>query len=74
MKLNQSYKIVQILTTLDSSLYTTPTTVAGSMTVANIGDRIEFGRHATGHGHLGDISAEALFYGLLTAIIFYNQA
>ena len=44
------------------------------MTVADIGDRIEFGRHAVGHGHWGDISAEALFYGLMTSLVFYNQA
>lgn len=74
MKLDQSRKIVQACTTLDKSLYSTPTTVVGDMTVADIGDRIEFGRHAAGHGHWGDISAEALFYGLLTAVVFYNQA
>ncbi len=74
MKLDQSRKIVQACTELDNSLYATPTTVVGGMTVADIGDRIEFGRHAVGHGHLGDISAEALFYGLLTAVVFYKQA
>ena len=42
--------------------------------IADLGDRIEFGRHAVGHGHWGDISAEALFYGLVTALVFYNQA
>jgi hypothetical protein len=73
MKLDQSRKIVQACTALDDSLYATPTTVVGGMTVADIGDRIEFGRHAVGHGHWGDISAEALFYGLLTAVVFYNQ-
>ena len=74
MKLNQSLKIVRAYTALDNSLYATPTTVVGGMTISNIGDRIEFGRHAVGHGHWGDISAEALFYGLLTAVVFYNQA
>ncbi len=74
MKLNQSWKIVTVCTALDNSLYETPTTVVGDMTVADMGDRIEFGRHAVGHGHWGDISAEALFYGLLTAVVFYNQA
>jgi hypothetical protein len=74
MKLDQSRKIVQACTALDNSLYATPTQVVGGMTVADIGDRIEFGRHAVGHGHWGDISAEALFYGLLTAVVFYNQA
>ena len=74
MKLDQSRKIVQACMALDNSLYSTPTTVVGGMTVADIGDRIEFGRHAAGHGHWGDISAEALFYGLMTAAVFYNQA
>ena len=74
MKLDQSRKIVQACTALDNSLYATPTTVVGCKTVADIGDRIEFVRHAVGHGHWGDISAEALFYGLLTSVVFYNQA
>jgi len=38
-----------------------------------VGDRIAFGRHAAGHGQWGDISAEAAFYGLMTALIFYAQ-
>jgi len=74
MKLDQSRKIVQACTALDNSLYSTPTTVVGGVTVADIGDRIEFGRQAVAHGHWGDISAEALFYGLLTAVVFYNRA
>jgi hypothetical protein len=74
MKLDQSRKIVQACTALDNSLYATPTTIVGGVTVADIGDRIEFGRHAVGHGHWGDISAEPLFYGLMTAVVFYNQA
>ena len=51
--------------------------VAGSvlrMPLTDIGDRIKFGRDAVGHGHWGDISAEALFYGLMTSLVFYNQA
>ena len=74
MKLDHSRQVVQHCTFLDTKLYSNPITVVGGMTVADIGDRIEFGRHAVGHGHLGDISAEALFYGLMTAIVFYNQA
>jgi hypothetical protein len=73
MKLDQSRKIGQACTALDNSLYSTPTKVVGDMTIADIGDRIEFGRHAVGHGHWGDISSEALFYGLMTAVVFYNQ-
>ena len=74
MKLDQSRRIVQHCTTLDNALYSTPTTVVGPMTVADIGDRIKFGRHAVGHGHWGDISAEALFYGLMTSLVFYSEA
>ena len=74
MKLDQSRKIVQACTALDNSLCATPTTVVGGKPVADIGARIEFVRNAVGHGYWGDISAEALFYGLLTAVVFYNQA
>jgi len=73
MKLDQSSKIVQACTALDNSLYSTPTTVVGGKIVADIGDRIKFGRNAVGHGHWGDISAEGLFYGLMTAVVFYTQ-
>lgn len=73
MKLNQSRSIVQHCIALDNALYSTPTVVVGGVTVANIGDRIKFGRNEVGHGRWGDISAEALFYGLMTALVFYNQ-
>lgn len=72
MKLDQSQSVVQHFTALDNALYPTPTTVVGPMTVADLGDRIEFGRHAVGYGHWGDMSAEALFYGLMTSLVFYN--
>lgn len=74
MKLNQSRPIVQHCTALDNTLYSTPTTVVGPMTVADIGDRIEFGRHAVGHGQWGDISSEAMFYGLMTSLVYYSKA
>lgn len=73
MKLEKSRPIVQYCISLDNSLYSIPTKVVGGMPVADIGDRIQFGRLATAHGHWGDISAEALFYGLMTAVVFYNQ-
>jgi hypothetical protein len=72
MKLDQSQSVAQHCTALDNTLYATPTTVVGPMTIADLGDRIEFGRHAVGHGHWGDMSAEALFYGLMTSLVFYN--
>ena len=74
MKLNQSRSIVQHCAALDKALYSSPTTVVGGMPLADVGDRIKFGRDAVSHGHWGDISAEALFYGLMTSLVFYNQA
>lgn len=73
MKLEQSRNIAQVCTTLDGLLYPTQATVAGGIPVTNIGDRIEFMRNAAGHGLWGDISSEGVFYGLLTAAVFYNQ-
>ncbi len=74
MKLNQSHALVQHSAALDNALYSTPTTVVGPMTVTDIGDRIEFGRHAVVHGQWGDMSSEALFYGLMTSLMFYSTA
>ncbi|OAI48662.1 hypothetical protein AYO44_06780 [Planctomycetaceae bacterium SCGC AG-212-F19] len=73
MKLDQSRPAAQVLNTLDKALFKVPITATGGFKVADIGDRIAFGRHNTGHGEWGDISSEAVFYGLVTAIIFYNQ-
>ena len=73
MKVDQSLAIAQCCTELDRTLYSTAM-VFGEVRVCDIGDRIEFGRHAVSHGHWGDISSESLFYGLMTALVFYNQA
>ncbi|GJL73148.1 MAG: hypothetical protein NMNS01_23470 [Nitrosomonas sp.] len=73
MKFDQSQPVVQHFTVLDNALYPTPTLVIGQMTVADLGERIKFGRNAVGHGHWGDMSAEALFYGLMTSLVFYNE-
>lgn len=74
MKLDQTRCIVQHCNELDKAMFSTPIIVVGPMTVADIGDRIKFGRHAVSHGHWGDISAEALFYGLMTSLVFYSEA
>ena len=58
---------------LDKAILPAPIMAVGSFEVADIGDRIAFGRHSAGHGLWGDISSEAVFYGLVTAIVFYNQ-
>ncbi len=72
MKLNKSRSIVQHCAAVDKALYSSPTSVVGAIT--DIGDRIEYGRNSVAHGHWGDISAEALFYGLMTSLVFYNTA
>ena len=74
MLLNASSPFVQQCIKIDSCLYKKPCTVAGGKTICNIGERIAFSRHSASHGYLGDISFEAVFYGLLTGIVFYNQA
>lgn len=58
---------------LDEALYTSPIELGSGLVIANLGDRIEFGRNEAGHGARGDISAEAVFYGLMTAIMFYGH-
>jgi len=70
MKLGTS-KILPYCVSLDGTVYSSPVKASGNFRIAHVGDRIEFGRHAAGHGHWGDISAEAVFYGLITAVIFY---
>jgi hypothetical protein len=65
--------VVPYCAALDRTLYASPAKASGDFMIANIGDRIAFGRHAAGHGHWGDISAEAVFYGLMTALIFQAQ-
>jgi hypothetical protein len=65
--------IVPYCTSLDRTLYASPTSATGNFRIEHVGDRIAFGRHAAGHGQWGDISAEAVFYGMMTALIFYAQ-
>jgi hypothetical protein len=72
MNLNQSQPVVQYFIVLDNALYSPQPNVVSSTTIKDIGDRIEFGRHAVGHGEWGDMSSEAIFYGLVTSLVFYN--
>jgi hypothetical protein len=74
MMTDASRQIVQQCAKIDNCLYQKPITLCNGTNVHNIGDRIEFGRLVAGHGYWGDISSEAVFYGLLTGIVFYNQA
>lgn len=73
MKLDQSRRAARVFDSLDKAIMPRPIMAVGNFEVADIGDRIAFGRHSAGHGSWGDISAEAVFYGLVTAIVFYNQ-
>ncbi len=73
MKLDRSRPAARVFDALDKAILPAPITAAGGFRVADIGDRIAFGRHSAGHGLWGDISSEAVFYGLVTAIVFYNQ-
>lgn len=68
MKLNQSNSKVSALCHLDALM---PKDNRES-SCASIGKRIEWCRHRTAHGEWGDISGESIFYGLLTALIFYS--
>ena len=70
MKLGSS-KVIPYCTLLDKTLYPSPITAVGGFSIASVGNRIEFCRHSVGHGHWGDISSESVFYGLMTAVIFY---
>lgn len=74
MKLDQSGTAGQVFEQLDRALFPAPQKAVTGKVIADIGDRIEYGRNAAGHGGLGDISAESIFYGLVTAIVFYNQS
>ena len=74
MKIDQSRMLAHHCALMDNILYSTPTIVIGDNKICDIGDRIEFGRNHAGHGYWGDISSEAIFYGLMTAIVFYNQS
>jgi hypothetical protein len=66
MRLGTS-KILPYCASLDGSLYAS----GGNSGIKHLGARIAFLRHAGGHGEWGDISSEAVFYGLMTAIVFY---
>jgi hypothetical protein len=72
MKLGTS-RVVSYCAALDRALYNSPTQAGGHFEIADLGDRIAYGRHRVAHGHWGDISADAVFYGLLTAVVFYSH-
>ena len=73
MKINKSSTISQRCTKLDNRLYPRPIIMPDKSEITDVGDRIEYIRNRVAHGHWGDISSEAIFYGLMTAIIFHNQ-
>jgi hypothetical protein len=71
MKTNSSSALARHCIDLDTTLY--PTADKKVLGISDIGDRIEFLRNAAGHGSWGDISSEAIFYGLMTALVFYSK-
>jgi len=73
MKTNEELSLSEVCDCLDKTLFSSRTVIPDQTVVSDIGDRIEYVRHRSAHGHWGDISAEANFYGLMTAIVFYNQ-
>jgi len=74
MKTNDTLPLAHICISLDTSLYSTRTTkMPNGKELEDMGDRIEYLRHRSAHGHWGDITGDANFYGLLTALVFYNQ-
>ena len=74
MKLDQSQIAAKVFDELDNALFPTARRAGTGNPIADVGDRIEYLRHAAGHGEWGDISADSKFYGLVTTIVFYNQA
>lgn len=68
MKLNTSHKAAIAFDQLDNAL-----SGHWSANISNVGERIEYVRHSIAHGEWGDPSSEAVFYCLVTAIVFYNQ-
>lgn len=73
MKTNTDLSLAQVCKDLDNKLYPNGIKMPDGKIISDIGDRIEYLRHRSAHGHWGDISGDADFYGLMTAIVFYNQ-
>jgi hypothetical protein len=73
MILNNDLAVSKAFERLDRLIFPEPRRDCHGSIVANVGDRIAFGRHSVGHGLWGDMSAEAVFYGLATGIVFYTQ-
>jgi hypothetical protein len=73
MILDQTRLAGQVFANLDATLYPVPRRAAGDVAITDLGDRIKYLRDPAGHGELGDVSAEGIFYGLVTAVVYYNQ-
>ncbi len=73
MKTNTELPLAQVCKDIDDVLYPKGIQMPDGSIVSNIGDRIEYLRHRSAHGHWGDISGDADFYGLMTVVVFYNQ-
>ncbi len=73
MKTNDDLPLARICQDIDNTLYPDGVKRSETSPISDIGDRIEYLRHRSAHGHWGDISSDADFYGLMTVIVFYNQ-
>jgi hypothetical protein len=72
MKTNDDLPLARICQDIDNALFPKAIKMPNK-TISDIGERIEYLRHRSAHGHWGDISSEADFYGLMTVLVFYNQ-
>lgn len=71
-----AHPVVSHLTRIDGKLFASPIEILGGgreNTLHNIGDRIAAMRHRAGHGVWGDISGEAMFFALLTCVIYLSD-
>lgn len=73
MKTSNILPLANICKDLDKVLYPKSIEMPDKRTISDIGDRIEYLRHGSAHGHWGDISSDATFFGLMTIIVYFNQ-
>ncbi len=73
MKTNNTLPLSNICNNLDKVMFTKCWKMPDSTTISDIGERIDYLRKRSAHGHWADISIEAKFIGLLTTIVFYNH-
>ena len=65
--------LMSALGRIDRYLYKTAHSIGGNKRIWHLGDRIQWARNRISHAEWADMSGEAVFYGLLTAILFENE-